>query len=1135
MESRIAANLFGLSPMKTIPPTCPEPETGRKYWRSLDQLAGTPEFRQWMEREFPNGASEWSDPVSRRHFVKIMSASFLLAGLGLAGSGCRRPVEKIEPFGKAPENNPYVFGMPQFYATAMPTRTGAIPLVVKSYEGRPTKIEGNSLYPGGNGGTDRFAQASILNLYDPDRAQYFTKGGKPVAPEEALSFLDELSKKFAANGGDGLAFLAEPSTSPSRARLQNLIAQKFPKSQWFTYDPIDAGIHQRAATQAFGQPVRPVFHYDKAKVILSLDCDFLGTEEDVHNNIRQFVQGRKIEKPGDSMNRLYVVEALMTLTGTNADHRLRVPANAIFQIAKAFVAKVASKSRDNSLAGLSATYDFELISKYLDLEANQKWIEECANDLIAAGKNALVVAGQRQPIAVHFLAYAINSALGAIGNTVTLIPATETAGADLKNLFAPDTLIILGGNPAYDSSILDSADLFVRRKGSPTTVVRFGYYEDETSERSSWHFPAAHYLESWGDAITDDGALLPIQPLIQPLFGGLTELEFLARIAGESQTNPYDIVRATRNLGNGIEWGIGSLKAEEFWKKFLFNGFWSGPTRDSVQAKFLSSDENQKILFEQAFHQQLQPGRNLNGVQLEVIFYRDAKVDDGRYTNNGWLQELPDPITKLTWDNAVLISRKTAKELGVANYDVVRVTLNGRSVEGPVWIQPGMADYSIGLALGYGREKAGRVGSGVGFNAYKIFTGKFIETGAKIEKTGRTYQLSCTQNHWSMEGRPIVREANLDQFREHPAFAKGMHAEEPEFGGKKIVEPLYPNPFDEVKATGQHQWGMSIDLNSCVGCEACMVACQSENNIPIVGKDQVNRGREMHWIRIDRYYAGDPAKERDKPFAEMSQQGKQPVEEAIDDPQVVTQPMLCQHCEAAPCENVCPVNATVHDQEGLNLMVYNRCVGTRYCSNNCPYKVRRFNYLDYNKRTLEELKGPFYPTPLKPNRLLHWWKDPTSPTTGMRKADDWDLIKMLKNPDVTVRMRGVMEKCTFCVQRIQQAKIAQKIKAGASGEDVIVPDGTFTTACAQACPAGAIVFGNIADPESRVSKLKRQERDYTVLDFLLTKPRLTYLARIRNPNPAMPDYRKWPLSFEEFEKKNGSPFESEKAAGKGDR
>jgi molybdopterin-containing oxidoreductase family iron-sulfur binding subunit len=1060
------------------------PTTGRRYWRSLDELADTPEFKDWLHREFPSGASEMVDGQNRRQFLKIMSASFALAGLGLAGAGCRRPEEKLEPFGQQPAD--YVYGEPQYFATAMPTRTGAIPLVVKSYEGRPIKIEGNALYPGGNGGTDRYAQASILDLYDPDRAKRFTHNGKTVSHDGALKFLDELSKKFAANSGEGLAFLAESSTSPSRARLQRIIAGKFPKSQWFTCDAIDSGIHQRAATQAFGQPVKPVFHFDKAKVILSLDCDFLGGEDDTHSYIRDFARGRK---PGRGMSRLYAVESLFTLTGANADHRLRVAASMVGRIAEFIstwaVARHAAVPPPNLVFG-------------------SQWTFNCANDLLKFGKDALVVAGQRQPIEVHLLAHAINSALGAIGNTVTLIPTQETANADLGKIGAPETLVVLGGNPIYNLPSL-LGNLLERQKGVPAQIVRLGYYEDETSAISHWHFPAAHFLESWGDAMTSDGTLVPIQPLIQPLFGGITELEFLARIVGESQTNPYDIVRATRNLGNGVEWGIGSSKAEEFWRRFLFDGFWP-----NIQAS--TGTDNWAFRGQPP---QIKPVNAPATNSLEVVFYRDAKVDDGRYANNGWMQELPDPITKMTWDNAVLVSRKTARELGVANGDIVEITLNGRSVKGPIWTQPGMADYSLGLALGYGREKAGRVGTGVGFNAYKIFSGKYIETGATIKKTGETYTLACTQNHWSMEGRPAVREANLKEFLDDPKFAaEKFHGTEP-----PIVQSLYPNPLDEAKKTALHQWGMVVDLTACVGCNTCVVACQSENNIPIVGKDQVQRGREMHWMRIDRYYTADPKKEKFSDTLVKNEQEQ--FSEWIDDVQAVNQPVMCQMCESAPCENVCPVAATAHDQEGLNTMAYNRCIGTRYCSNNCPYKVRHFNFLDFNKRPLADLKGPFYPTPLLHKTdgkwdLLSWWKHPEQ--SGMREEDEWDLIKLSKNPDVSLRMRGVMEKCTYCTQRIEQAKIAQKAKAGGSG-DVRLKESEGTipkTACQQACPAGAIIFGDISDARSSVTRGKRQPQNYALLGDLLTKPRTSYLARIRNPNPAMPDYHE-PFSSEEYE------------------
>ncbi|MEI8290441.1 MAG: TAT-variant-translocated molybdopterin oxidoreductase [Verrucomicrobiota bacterium] len=1040
---------------------------GKRYWRSLDELADTPEFKDWLHREFPVGASEMvEDGTSRRHFLKIMSASFALAGVATLGAGCRRPEEKLEPFGKQPEN--YTFGEAQYFATAMPTRTGAIPLVVKSYDGRPVKIEGNALFPGSNGGTDRYAQASILDLYDPDRARHFKHDGKVVSREEAVGLLDELSKKFAANSGEGLAFLAESSTSPSRARLQKIVAQKFPKAQWFTCDAIDSGIHQRAATQAFGQPVKPVFHFDKAKIILSLDCDFLGGEDGAHEHIRKFAAGRKA---GEKMSRLYAVESLFTLTGASADHRLRICASQVVKVATG------------------------ILSQILDGNSQMSpWLAECTKDLIANRGKVLVVAGQRQPAEVHLIAHAINAALDSVGKTVTLISTKESPVVDLKNLDAgaADTLVILGGNPAYNQN----------RSAKAKTVVRLGYYEDETSEKSQWNFPAAHYLESWGDAMTTSGTIVPVQPLIQPLFGGLTELEFLARLAGESQTSAYEIVRAT--------FGV----PEETWKQILFNGFSASEPTPLAKLRPV-----------QSAIELIQPLAGLkfsaaSANQLEIVFYRDAKVDDGRYANNGWMQELPDPITKMTWDNAVLVSRKTARELEVVNGDIVEITLNGRKVTGPIWTQPGMADYSLGLALGYGREKAGRVGTGVGFNAYKIFNGKYVETGATVKKTGRTYALACTQHHWNMEGRPAVREANLEEFLKEPKFAEEkFHGVEP-----PIVKSLYPNPLDEAKKTALHQWGMTVDLNACVGCGTCVVACQSENNIPIVGKDQVSRGREMHWLRIDRYFTTDPKKE--KAAEKFKTDENQQFAEWIDEVQAVNQPMMCQHCETAPCESVCPVNATVHDQEGLNVMAYNRCIGTRYCSNNCPYKVRRFNYLDFNKRPLTELKGTIYSTTLTHKTdgqwdLLRWWKDSNS---GMRTEDEWDLIKLSKNPDVTVRMRGVMEKCTFCTQRIEQAKISQKAKAGGS-DKVRLSEAAGTvpkTACQQACPAGAIVFGDVSDVASSVSKSKLLPHNYSVLGDLLTMPRTTYLARIRNPNPAMPDYQA-PFSTEEYESQNHMP------------
>jgi molybdopterin-containing oxidoreductase family iron-sulfur binding subunit len=1050
----------------------PQPQPGPRYWRSLDELADTPAFRQWLEREFPDGATEWLDPVSRRHFVKIMAASFMLAGLGL--TGCRRPEETIYPFSTMPED--YVHGAPQFFATAMPMRRGAQALLVKSIDGRPIKIEGNPQHPLGLSGTDRFAQASILDLYDPDRAMRFTRQGREVLRETALEYLATMAKELAATGGEGVCFLLEQSSSPSRARLQQLISSRHPKVRWFIYEPVDFSVAAQAATEAHNTTGLALFYrLDRAKVIVSLESDFIGGEDDGVRLTRDFARGRRIEKPTDSLNRLYVVESLMTITGANADHRLRLPPSQIAAVAARLAAEVLSQTASAEAAELLAA----LQAMSLPAGVRPAWISECAKDLLANRGACVVLAGHRQPLGVHLLAQAINRALGNEGHTVELLRGIEPSGGSIQELAqalhggAVQTLVICGGNPVYNAPAdLDWAG--TQRKAK--TILRLGYYEDETAATADWHFPAAHYLESWGDARTSDGTVVPVQPLIAPLFGGLTELEFLARLAGLEPCNPYQIVRETfRQLA-------GDMDFEDRWKRFLHDGFLAGSGARHVDLPFNWAKVTERV-------RGLAAAPTPTKDTLEVVFHRDYKLDDGRFNNNGWLQELPDPITKVTWENVITLSAKTARELGLdvqsgkrgpPRIPRVRVQLDGRQVEGPVWVQPGQADYTLGLALGYGREKTGRVGQRSGFNAYRLRSSKspHFAIGATLRPTGQRQVLAVTQDHWAMQGRPIVREANLETFRQDPDFARKMELD----AHAPAVGVLYPHPHVvHPQMTGPHQWGMVVDLNACVGCGACVIACQSENNIPIVGKDQVARGREMHWLRIDRYFS---VADDDKDLAA---------------PQVLNMPVPCQHCENAPCENVCPVNATVHDGEGLNLMVYNRCVGTRYCSNNCPYKVRRFNYFDFNQRPLDQL----YRGPLAPK--------------GMP-----DLAQMAKNPDVTVRMRGVMEKCTYCVQRIQQAKIAQKIRARDSGE-VRLLDGTVTPACAQACPAEALVFGDVSDPNSRLSRLKAQSRNYAVLDFLNLKPRTTYLARIRNPNPAMPDYAQQPLSVAEYTRRHGHP------------
>ncbi len=1095
--------------MNTVSPSTESSKTGPAYWRSLDELADTPEFKQWVDREFPDGASENNGGLKRRDFVKLMSASFLLAGFGL--TGCRRPEETIVPFTKMPEG--YVHGVAKYFATALPTRRNAIPLLARSSDGRPTKLEGNKEHPLSGGGTDSYAQASLLNLYDADRSRQAIQNGDAIDLESALAKIDSIAEKYARNRGTGLRILSRQSSSPTRRRLQKLLKGRLPQAAWHEYEPISFEAGTKAAEIAFGRALKPTFRLDQAERILSLDCDFLGDEEDAYVNIKGFADKRAVEKPGDSMNRLYAVEGLMTLTGSNADHRLRVPTGGVFAVGAALLAEALEQSGTGGNESQIGAFKNSLRQIAATANVSSEWVAEAIKDLAAHRGHSLVLAGYRQPVAVHLLALALNTVLGGVGHTVEYtVDRSESAGSmkDLKEALdggSVETLVVLGGNPSYDAP----ADLdWSASQKKAGEVVRLGYYEDETSVDASLHLPETHFLESWGDAETSDGTRVPIQPLIAPLFGGLSEIELVARLIKEAAGDGHALVKASYHT---------QVKgaSEEGWKKFLHDGFVGGTAAPGVSLS--ANDLKWSSVAPAVLNAETAPPPSQDA--LEVVFHRDASMDDGQFNNNGWMQEYPDPMTKLTWDNVALMSRATAKALDVSNGDVIGINLNGNSVSGPVWVQPGMADFSIGLALGYGRSKAGRIGgfngSSVGFdvNPVRHSSAPYIASNGTVDVTGRTHSLAATQDHWSMEGRAIVREANLEQFNEKPDFSHNMdleaHGQHIAHDEEGLPLPIYKHPYT-VRGSLQsdvHQWGMTIDLNRCVGCSACVVACQSENNIPIVGKEQVSNSREMHWMRIDRYYAGGVEAKAELNGLEGDED--QQNQSWIDDPQVVTQPMLCQHCESAPCESVCPVNATVHDHEGVNVMAYNRCVGTRYCSNNCAWKVRRFNFFDYNKRPLESL----YSGPL-----------------AERSKDELDLVAMVKNPQVTVRMRGVMEKCTFCIQRIEEAKIQQKVAARDSDE-IAVPDGTIETACGQACPADAIVFGNTLDPESRVSKLKANPRNYAVLGFLDTRPRTTYLAKVRNPNPAMPDYHEMPLSTMEYVEDMGNPFEAHHGAGHG--
>ena len=1083
--------------------------TGPKYWRSLDELADTPGFREHLAREFPEGAASMAG-VDRRQFMRLMAASFALGGLGLAG--CRRPEAHILPYGKSVEYT--VPGLPLYFATAMPLRKSAIPLLAETHQGRPTKLEGNPSYLPHGGASSLLAQASVLDLYDPERSTEHSRDGTTLTAAQVSDILAGINKTY-ADSGEGLAFLADESASPTRARLVAKLKAKFPKAIWAEYEPVQDEPPLAAAQAAFGKNVKPVYRFAPAKRILSLDADFFHAESGALYYAREFAKGRRVTKPTDPMNRLYVAESGFSLTGSMADHRLRLASNHILALTAAIGGQVLG------------TNTYESLAKGLDV--NAQWVEQCAKDLLAHKGESLVVVGAHQPVAVHVIAYAMNAKLGNLGKTIDFVevaaPAASTISALVTAIKAGSvkTLLVLNGNPAYNAP----ADLdFGALLKSVPEVIRYGYYHDETSALSGTHLAATHYLESWGDARTADGTIVPVQPMIMPLFNGLMEVELLARLAGETQPEAYEQVFTT--VGK-----LTSGDAKKAFEKFLHDGLLEGSAYKVVSVGF-------DVALSGAVLAKTPALAALSKDNLEVRFTTDHKMDDGRFANNGWLQECPDPMTKISWDNAILVSPKLASELGIVpagsllqvarkeeadfyqgreNARVFEVTLNGRKITGPVHIQPGLSNYTIVLPLGYGRTQSGHIGTGAGFSAYPLRTtdGMAFATGAKLRDTGERVQLANTQEHWSMEGRDIVREANMDEFKENPRFVAGigMESHTPPVLGKEgerrpgETEADYlkrihgGNPTEAQKylprgnslyetpnLDGIHQWGMSIDLNTCIGCNACVVACQAENNIPIVGREQVMRGREMHWIRLDRYYSDGKA--------DAEAFGAEGNKALPEDPQVSMQPMTCQHCELAPCETVCPVNATVHDDEGINVMAYNRCIGTRYCANNCPYKVRRFNFFDFNKRATDALYlGP----------LGH-------------QSDMPELVKMVKNPDVTVRMRGVMEKCTYCVQRVQSAKIAQKRLAGATG-NVEIPDGTIKTACQQVCPVEAIVFGNIKDEHSAVSLAKKQERDYAVLGYLNIRPRTTYLGKLRNPNPAMPDYAALPLSRVEYNHKNG--------------
>jgi molybdopterin-containing oxidoreductase family iron-sulfur binding subunit len=980
---------------------------GKKYWRSLDELANTPEFQAAVEREFPSAAQEWVDPVSRRGFLKLMSASLALAGL----AGCtKQPDEPIYPYIKAPED--LILGKPMYFATAHPFSTGAVPLLVKSDEFRPIKIDGNPEHAYNQGGSDPYSQGSLLDLYDPDRSQHVTYRGES---REWGEFAEALRDKVASTkDGAGIYFLSATITSPTLARQWKEVQAACPKAKLVQYDPALAGTF-------LAQGLNVQYDLTGADVIVSLDANFLSGADypGFHRLVRDYASRRK--HPENGMNRLYSVESTTTTTGMKAEHRLGLRASEIPAFAAALAQAV-------GVAGVSAP-------SYAWTDEQKSFLAALAKDLKAnAGKSA-VLPGLYQDPSVAALALAINNALGNLGKTVSVasepaIPIPSDQIGDFKALVADlnagkvDWLVILNANPIYDAPAdLNFADAFNRAN----IVAHLGSHYDETGHQAHWYIPAAHYLESWSDARAYDGTVSIVQPMIDPLYGGHTAHHVFQALLNDPMVSPYDAVRETWKpvIKGDFETG---------WRKALHDGW----IADTAYAKGSATGAKSSNV----------PTPTPKD-SIEIIFRPDPNIYDGRWSNVGWLQEMPKPVTSLSWDNAAIVSGATLTKLGLEEDDIVEITVGNGRVKAPVIVAPGHPDNSVTVYLGYGREFAGRVGSGQGFNAYLIRNtwAPFYATGA-IRKLDGKWGTAITKSHFqdqrgktfgeqgqgnnSLEAdealgpRGIIRYATLDEFKANPNFAhEGEGRDTP-----SRDTSIFPNwPYNEPNA-----WAMSIDMNSCTGCNACIVSCYAENNIAVVGKQQVRIGRNMQWLRIDTYFEGDLAA-----------------------PRAHFQPMACQHCENAPCEQVCPVGATVHTPEGLNLMVYNRCVGTRYCSNNCPYKVRRFNFLLYSDYETESLK-------------------------------------LMRNPDVSVRSRGVMEKCTYCVQRISAAKIE------ADKENRNIRDGEIVTACQQACPADAIVFGNMNDPNSRVSKLRAQQRSYQVIADQNARPRTQYLAEVLNVN-----------------------------------
>jgi molybdopterin-containing oxidoreductase family iron-sulfur binding subunit len=1157
--------------------------TGKSYWRSLDELSGRPEFKEFVQREFPAYASELLDG-SRRMFLKIMGAGLALAGAATV-PGCRRPDHKLIPYNNQPEF--VIAGKPLYYATALPLPGGGCEgLLAETYEGRPTKLEGNPLHPENLGKSSVLAQAQILDLYDPDRdaaviaAMAKERGEaldvKPWAEFE--SFARTHFAGFDSSGGAGLAFLVEKATSPSRDALRDKIVKKWPKAKWLPYEAIDNEGEIAGTRIAFGSPMKPLHDLSRAKVIVSFDRDFAGGEGAMLADSRGFGSGRYQDGPeghpasGSSMSRVYLFESMMSLIGGQSDHRFAVKPSRIAAAAAALAKAVAAR-----VGGASAGVLGSLPATGGDGLPDAKVFDAIAEDLAANPGASVIMAGASQPAAVHALVAALNIALQNSGKTVRYVAMKGDAAASsvgsISALAAAidkgevDTLVTIGCNPVYDAP----ADLaFAEKYKKVANTIHLGH-ADETAQASKMHVARCHFLESWSDVESWDGVYSVVQPMIKPLFPSHNELELLATIAGEGDTDSYSTVRAT------VRGRTGLIDFEKKWRQTLHDGM-AGPASAPAAAANINTSAVATAMAEAMANQ-------ADGI--EVVFQACPFVHDGRFANNGWLQEVPHTVTKLTWDNPALVSPATARKLGITtdrhavsnqynHGEVVTLTVGGTSMNIAVWIQPGLADDTIVLHLGYGRRVGGRIAEGTGFNTYSVRStgGMRIASGATVAKSKDSpYLLANVQDHWTMEGRDIFREvdhprwkkfgdldyiankelqkdsydrsrnvnfaglmgmeghtpANIDIYKGAQKRDQGLRFTEQDAAG----DPLRDEKGNIVPIKNKYgkaiqQWGMSIDLTTCTGCAACVVACQAENNIPIVGKKEVAKGRELHWMRVDRYYATAPTGQGEKDTLGIGGD-----KDIAADPDMVVMPVTCVHCENAPCEVVCPVNATVHDEQGNNNMAYNRCIGTRYCSNNCPYKVRRFNFFDYGTK---QFRGNFAGKDVVKD-LPAIMQPPSEYFVPPRlREKKIEVATMQYNPHVTVRSRGVMEKCTYCIQRVNASRVETKL-----ADLSHIPDGFVQTACQQACPTNAIVFGDIYDHDandgkgSKVKQARNHGRSYQLLAYLNTRPRTTHMIRLRNPNPALVDETrraKWdmPLGHHHHESHGDEPHGSEPKA-----